>query len=86
MKRVYIDFDSTLYNTGIIKKNMNDIIADGVCENALNCDKNVVLDEIKQAKENGVKSVIGLCKFFENILFKTVILLYNEKIVWEGIA
>lgn len=66
MKRVYIDLDSTLYNTGVIKKNMNDIIADGVCDNALNSDKNVVLEEIKQAKENGVKSVIGLCRFFEN--------------------
>ena len=66
MKRVYIDFDSTLYNTEVIKKNMNDIIADGVCENALNCDKNVVIKEIKQAKSSGVISVIGLCKFFEN--------------------
>ena len=55
MKRVYIDFDSTLYNTEVIKKNMNDIIADGVCENVLDCDKNVVIDEIKQAKSSGVK-------------------------------
>ena len=66
MKRVYIDFDSTLYDTEVIKKNLNDIIADGVCQNKFGCDKNVVLEEIKQAKESGVKSVIGLCKFFEN--------------------
>ena len=66
MKRVYIDFDSTLYDTGAIKKVMNDIIADGVCDNISGVDKNVVLEEIKEAKANGVKSVIGLCKFFEN--------------------
>lgn len=66
MKRVYIDFDSTLYNTEVIKKNLNDIIADGVIENVSDCDKNVVLEEINQAKASGVKSVIGLCNFFEN--------------------
>lgn len=66
MKRVYIDFDSTLYDTGAIKKVMNDIIADGVCDNISGVEKNVILEEIKDAKANGVKSVIGLCKFFEN--------------------
>ena len=66
MKRVYIDFDSTLYDTEVVKKNLNDIIADGVIENVSDCDKNVVIEEIKQAKASGVKSVIGLCKFFES--------------------
>ena len=66
MIRVYIDFDSTLYDTSIVKNVMNDIIADGVCKNVSNCDKNVVLEEIKEAKANGTKSVIGLCKFFES--------------------
>ena len=65
MKRVYIDLDSTLYNTEIIKQNMNHIIADAVCERVSNQDKNIVIGEIKEAKASGVKSVIGLCKFFE---------------------
>lgn len=65
MKRVYIDLDSTLYNTEIIKQNMNHIIADAVCEKVSSQDKNKVLEEIKEAKTSGVKSVIGLCKFFE---------------------
>ena len=66
VKRVYIDFDSTLYDTGAIKNVMNDIIADAVCENTKNCDKNIVLQEIKEAKSQGVKSVSGLCDYFEN--------------------
>lgn len=65
MIRTYIDFDSTLYETEVIKKKMNDMIADAVCRAKKDADKQVVLAEIKQAKENGVKSVFGLCKFFE---------------------
>ena len=57
MKRVYIDFDSTLYDTGKIKKAMNDIIANGVCENRSSANKELVLEEIKQAKENGIKNL-----------------------------
>lgn len=78
VKRVYIDFDSTLYNTSAIKSVMNDIIADAVCENTPNCDKNIVLQEIKEAKSQGVKSVSGLCGYFENR--------YNLKkdCIWSG--
>lgn len=65
MKRVYIDFDSTLYDTKIIKQNINYIIADAVCEKVSDKDRNNVLEEIKEAKESGVKSVMGLCNFFE---------------------
>ena len=65
MKRVYIDFDSTLYDTGAIKTVMNDIIADGVCKNVPGAVKEDVLEEVKEAKTNGIKSVFGLCKFFE---------------------
>ena len=49
MKRVYIDFDSTLYDTAQIKKTMNDIIANGVCENSLKVTRDIVFDEIKKA-------------------------------------
>ena len=65
MLRAYIDFDSTLYETEIIKKKMNDMIADAVCREKNSADKQVILSEIKQAKETGIKSVFGLCKFFE---------------------
>ena len=65
MIRAYIDFDSTLYETEVIKRRMNDMISDAVCREKNNVDKQVVLQEIKQAKENGIKSVFGLCKFFE---------------------
>ena len=66
MKRIYIDFDSTLYDTGAIKKVMNDIIADGVCKNVSDVEKGTLLEEIKEAKANGVRSVSGLCNFFED--------------------
>lgn len=65
MIRAYIDFDSTLYETEVIKRRMNDMIADAVCRARKDVDKQSVLYEIKQAKENGVKSVFGLCRFFE---------------------
>ena len=68
MIRAYIDFDSTLYDTAVIKKVMSDIIADAICENVLNCDREVVIEEIKEAKASGIKSVFGLCKYFENKL------------------
>lgn len=65
MIRVYIDFDSTLYETEIVKKRMNDMIADAVLSVKKNLDKETLLDEVKQAKTSGIRDVFGLCKFFE---------------------
>lgn len=65
MVRAYIDFDSTLYDTDVIKKKIDHIIADEICKNVSNCDKQCVINEIKDAKSNGVKSVFGLSKYFE---------------------
>ena len=65
MVRVYIDFDSTLYNTSKVKEMINEIVANGVCKNVPNADKFRVLEEIEKVRENGFKSVLGLCELFE---------------------
>lgn len=65
MIRAYIDFDSTLYNTDIIREKINQVIVDGVCKNNSSCDKELVLKEVKEAEVNGINSVFARCKFFE---------------------
>ncbi len=65
MKRIYIDFDSTLYDTSVIKKNMATIIAESVCESIKGLNADNILQEVAQARSNGVKTIFGLCEFFE---------------------
>ena len=65
MIRAYIDFDSTLYDTDIVKKKIQQVFVDGICKSELGRDKNSVLQEIKDAERNEYKSIFKRCKFFE---------------------
>ncbi len=86
MLRVYIDFDSTLYETEVIKKKMNDVIADAVLEVKKDIDKQWIFSEIKQAKENGTRAVFDLCKLFEEKygLEKNYIKAFFEEMLADG--